>query len=126
MAGAAEEAKRKRMEDSHAHLVDPDDNLRKVEIDVVIPKMMKKEAIKRCDTVVKQFTECCKGRTISIMWACREANEALDVCLRNNLTDDDFLREKKNFIKLRAEHNAAQAADPQKGPATTTSKVGAL
>jgi hypothetical protein len=29
----------KRMEDSHAHLVDPAEKLRRVEIDVLIPKM---------------------------------------------------------------------------------------
>jgi hypothetical protein len=29
----------KRMEDTHAHLVVPSDDLRKVEVDVIIPKM---------------------------------------------------------------------------------------
>ena len=39
MAEAKQDTTPKRMEDSHGHLVDPSDNLRKVEIDVVIPKM---------------------------------------------------------------------------------------
>mmetsp|Transcript_10362 Transcript_10362/g.26546 ORF Transcript_10362/g.26546 Transcript_10362/m.26546 type:complete len:129 (+) Transcript_10362:314-700(+) len=100
----------KRMEDSHRHLVSPEEGLRKVEVDVVIPKMMKKEAIRRCDSAVKAFTECCRGRTISIVWACSEINKQLDECLRKTMTDADFMLAKADFLKQREAHAQKEAA----------------
>eukprot|EP00037_Helgoeca_nana_P023344 m.241875 g.241875 ORF g.241875 m.241875 type:complete len:128 (-) comp26320_c1_seq3:1968-2351(-) len=116
----------KRMEDSHAHLVDPAEKLRRVEIDVLIPKMMKKRAMEQCGDAVKAFTECCRGRTISIMWKCREVNEGLDNCLRANLTDDDFLVAKAEYIVLREANQAKLAAGGGAKSVPTTEKVGGI
>mmetsp|Transcript_33430 Transcript_33430/g.46694 ORF Transcript_33430/g.46694 Transcript_33430/m.46694 type:complete len:128 (-) Transcript_33430:79-462(-) len=121
----------KRMEDSHSHLVSAEDGLRKVEVDVVIPKLMKKAAIKKCDDVVQAFTACCKGRTVSILWACREVNDALDKCLRENMTDHDFLRAKEEFIKLRTQNprnknDAGNYAENRSFPQTNAERVGGI
>lgn len=104
----------KRMEDPRPESL-RGDGLRKVEIDVIIPKMMKKAAITQCADVAAAFTECCKNRTVSIMWACRDVNTALDDCLRRNLTDVDFVREKANFLKLKQAETAQQALHGDQG-----------
>lgn len=44
---------------------------------------MKVNAMKNCHEVVEAFTNCCKGRTVSIIWACNDVNKALDKCLRD-------------------------------------------
>jgi COX assembly protein 1 len=43
---------------------------------------MKATAVKKCDEMVKAFSACCNGRLISMVWACREQNQALDDCIR--------------------------------------------
>lgn len=104
----------KRLED--AHPVDAQkERLRRVEIDVIIPKMMKASAQTACDAHVRAFTECCKGRVVSMVWACRDIHSKLDACIRENLTDSDFNREKDLFIKLRDEHHKKLAEEGDQG-----------
>lgn len=91
----------KRMEDYHP-VNAQEEHLRKVEVDVVIPKIMKEEAKLKCVDAVTAFTQCCRGRTVSIWWACRDVNEKLDQCLRQHMTDADFDRAKAKFLKDRA------------------------
>ena len=44
---------------------------------------MKTNAKNKCPEAIAAFTECCKGRTLSIAWLCRDVNTALDDCLRS-------------------------------------------
>jgi COX assembly mitochondrial protein 1 len=41
----------------------------------------KKEAMRACDDVVRQFVECSKPRFISTVWACRAALQEMNDCV---------------------------------------------
>eukprot|EP00041_Stephanoeca_diplocostata_P014504 m.266378 g.266378 ORF g.266378 m.266378 type:complete len:189 (-) comp19720_c1_seq16:4088-4654(-) len=115
-----------RMEDRHPHMINKDDDLRKVEVDVLIPKMMKQSAMKACSDVVQEFTECCRGRTVSILFHCRDVNNRMDACLRANMTDADFLREKTAYLQKRDEFNRKQSEMGTVGAPKTNEKMVAM
>lgn len=58
------------------------DHLRKVEKDVLIPKKLRTLGIKLCAEYVEAFTECCKGRTLSMVWKCRKESTQMQDCLK--------------------------------------------
>eukprot|EP00039_Didymoeca_costata_P016737 m.304899 g.304899 ORF g.304899 m.304899 type:complete len:103 (-) comp16443_c0_seq1:680-988(-) len=89
--------------------LDNDPRLRKVERDIYIPKMMKKAAIRTCSKEAQAFAECCHGRTISMAWACNKQNNALQNCLKNNLLDADYEREKAIFLRKKEETQMAES-----------------
>jgi hypothetical protein len=41
----------------------------------------KKEAMRRCDDVVRQFVECSRPRWLSTIWACRGALQEMNECV---------------------------------------------
>lgn len=43
---------------------------------------MKASAQTACDDQVRAFNECCKGRIVSMVWACRDIHANLDACIR--------------------------------------------
>ena len=43
---------------------------------------MKADALKKCDTTLAAFADCAKGRLLSVIWACREQAQNMNVCLR--------------------------------------------
>ncbi|EGD80822.1 hypothetical protein PTSG_01408 [Salpingoeca rosetta] len=96
-----------------------DDHLRHVEKDIVIPKMVKEAARIACADVVKEFEDCARGRTISVVFACREQNKKLTECVLANSTPEHFERqtqiflEKRKEARLAEEQQAAQEAQPQ-------------
>jgi len=57
------------------------EGLRHVERDVLIPKKMREKAMKLCADYVKEFEDCVRGRTVSMVWACREPNKHMKECL---------------------------------------------
>jgi hypothetical protein len=59
----------------------PDGRLRHVEKDVLIAKMVKEEAIRRCQKYSKAFGDCARGRTVSMVWKCRKENQELQDCI---------------------------------------------
>lgn len=78
-------------------LGDPNDkSLRKVEIDVLIPKKMRDKAKdEKCVEQVKNFTDCCKNNSLLMVIKCRKENAALKACLTRWYEDEDF----KNLCK---------------------------
>ncbi|XP_065844214.1 COX assembly mitochondrial protein homolog isoform X1 [Oscarella lobularis] len=80
----------------------PDGKLRRVEEDVLIPKIMREEAMKRCDKHVQAFIECCKGRTVTMAFKCRKENKDMKNCLVTNFQDPALFEEcKKRLTKSR-------------------------
>nr|XP_053649012.1 COX assembly mitochondrial protein homolog [Cherax quadricarinatus] len=73
-------------------LGDPDDkSLRKVEIEVCIPKKMRDIArSEKCATEVEEFTKCCKDSSFSMVVKCRPQNTALWDCLTKWYNDEGF------------------------------------
>ncbi|KAF9229428.1 hypothetical protein BS17DRAFT_689996 [Gyrodon lividus] len=44
-------------------------------------KTTKAHALKECDSAVKEFAQCAKGRTLSVAWACRGKYKLLQECM---------------------------------------------
>ncbi|KAI4457204.1 cox assembly mitochondrial protein [Holotrichia oblita] len=98
-------------------LGDPDDiSLRKVEVEVMIPKKMREIAkIEKCAEEVLKFTECCKGNSVLMVVRCREQNSALKECLSHWYQDKDFKeRCKKEYLKERSEYRRTGVTQKQK------------
>ncbi|OSX71031.1 hypothetical protein BU14_0614s0006 [Porphyra umbilicalis] len=49
---------------------------------------VKKEALKHCDGLVKEFVDCTKAHTLSVVWACRTQQNALNDCLGTVTRDE--------------------------------------
>lgn len=85
---------------------DPEDkSLRRVEIDVMIPKKMRDKARdEKCVEEVKNFTECCKSNNVLMVLFCRKENSALKSCLTKWYEDDNFKNEcKQEYLEERTE-----------------------
>ena len=44
---------------------------------------MKAQALKECDSIVAKFAECAKGRTLSVVWVCRQQSKEMNDCLHH-------------------------------------------
>lgn len=86
---------------------DPDDiSLRKVEIEVMIPKKMRDIAKReKCIEEVKSFSECCKDNSVFMVFSCRKENAALKECLSKWYQDEEFKNRCKNeYLNERSEY----------------------
>ncbi|KAB7498056.1 COX assembly mitochondrial-like protein [Armadillidium nasatum] len=98
-------------------LGDPEDKtLRKVEIDVMIPKKMKSIAHEeKCVEQFAKFRECCKATNLTLVFKCRKENTALKSCLERWYYDDDF-RERctQEYLQERSEFRRTGITKKQK------------
>lgn len=79
--------------------------LRHVELDVLIPKMMREKAKERCSELVEAFNVCCKDSGFLMVLKCREQNSALKECLTKHYKDPDFFEEcKQEYIREKQEY----------------------
>ncbi|XP_035773913.1 COX assembly mitochondrial protein homolog [Anopheles albimanus] len=76
-------------------LGDPDDRrLRKVELEVLIPKIMRERAkTEKCVAEVKAFEDCCKDSGLFMVAKCQTPNDALKACSMRWYQDEQFKRE---------------------------------
>lgn len=87
-------------------LGDPlDRSLRKVEIDILIPKKMRDKARdEKCSEEVSAFSKCCKSSSVFMVIACRKENTALKDCLNKWYQDEVFKnRCKEEYLDERSE-----------------------
>lgn len=85
-------------------------NLRHVESDVLIPKIMREEAKILCKDYVEAFTNCAKGRTLSLVTKCRSENKAMKNCFQEWFFNDEFrARCTDTYLKRREEYQANYA-----------------
>ncbi|XP_061572372.1 COX assembly mitochondrial protein homolog isoform X2 [Cololabis saira] len=78
--------------------------LRHVETDVLIPKMMRERAKERCVERVEAFNHCCKESGFLMAFKCREQNSALKECLTIHYRDPAFFEEcKQQYIREKLE-----------------------
>lgn len=63
---------------------------------------MKDRALKECDHVVAKFADCAKGRTLSVVWACRTQSKEMNECL-HQFTSDEVLAEYKRQYMVEKE-----------------------
>ncbi|XP_063365546.1 COX assembly mitochondrial protein homolog [Cydia amplana] len=90
-------------------LGDPHDrSLRKVELEVMIPKLMRDKAkAEKCIKEVAEFEKCGKEASLLMVVKCRTENAALKDCLsswyRNDsfraLCTEEYLKERSEFRK---------------------------
>lgn len=88
-------------------LGDPDDRtLRKVEIEVMIPKKMRDKAREeKCVVETEAFNKCCKAASLAMVIKCRQENATLKNCLAHWYNDDDFkLQCKEEYLNERSEY----------------------
>ncbi|RKP37790.1 hypothetical protein BJ085DRAFT_23875 [Dimargaris cristalligena] len=44
-------------------------------------KEWKKNSMDQCAPTIRKFADCAKGRTVSVVWACRDLHKAMNKCL---------------------------------------------
>ncbi|KAK3696533.1 hypothetical protein QZH41_015899 [Actinostola sp. cb2023] len=87
------------------------ENLRHVEKDVLIPKIVREISREKCKDYVDDFTNCCKGRTLSMVWTCRKQNRAMKDCLTKYYLDNSIFAEAKvRYLKEREEYQKKYSA----------------
>ncbi|KAI9028701.1 cytochrome c oxidase biogenesis protein Cmc1 like-domain-containing protein [Hyaloraphidium curvatum] len=59
-----------------------------------------------CDPAIKAFTECEKGRLISVMWACRSLRNEMMDCLKKAATPESYDEVRLEYLRERAEKRA--------------------
>ncbi|XP_055371673.1 COX assembly mitochondrial protein homolog [Condylostylus longicornis] len=88
-------------------LGDPNDrSLRRVEKEVMIPKIMRDRAKEmHCSKEVKEFESCCKNHNLLMVIKCRQENSALKDCLGKWYKNEQFQNEcKEIYLEERAEY----------------------
>eukprot|EP00045_Choanoeca_perplexa_P000771 m.16033 g.16033 ORF g.16033 m.16033 type:complete len:115 (-) comp10532_c0_seq1:44-388(-) len=103
-------------------LIEDEDHVRHVEKDVVINKMVKEAAFSACSDVVAAFNQCAHGRSISLLWACQDANNALRECMLANTKPEHVEAQTEIFKQKRREYRqklAEQAKAAEAAEATT-------
>ncbi|KNE72417.1 hypothetical protein AMAG_16469 [Allomyces macrogynus ATCC 38327] len=73
-------------------------------------KAVRKEALLKCDDLVKAYTECCAGRWVSVAWKCRTQLRAMNECLHPH-TSEAVMDAKRQEILARK--TATSASEPQ-------------
>ncbi|KAK2575017.1 hypothetical protein KPH14_008764 [Odynerus spinipes] len=94
---------------------DPDDKtLRKVELNVLIPQIIRdRTREEKCIPEVKEFTECCKENKFLMVFNCRAQNNKLQKCSERWYNDKEFQEEcKQIYLQRRSEYRRTNI--PQK------------
>lgn len=76
-------------------LGDPEDrSLRRVEVDVLIPKLMRDRAREeKCAELVEAFSQCSRDSGLAMVYKCRPQNNAMKDCLTHWYQDAEFKKE---------------------------------
>ncbi|KAL2335284.1 hypothetical protein Fmac_016497 [Flemingia macrophylla] len=79
----------------------------KKKVEEALRSKMKQKALKQCDRYTAKYAECASGRTLSIVWSCRQQAKELNDCL-HQFTNDSVLDEMKKeyMLKQGAESSA--------------------
>ncbi|KAL4709046.1 hypothetical protein ACJJTC_005907 [Scirpophaga incertulas] len=96
---------------------DPNDrSLRKVEIEVLIPKLMREKAkTEKCPKIVKDFEECCKEASLLMVVKCRKENSALKECLTTWYKNEEFKQQcTEQYLNQRSEYRKTGVKKPIK------------
>ncbi|GAA5837787.1 hypothetical protein JCM5353_008283 [Sporobolomyces roseus] len=78
----------------------------------------KSNAIKQCDEVVREFTDCASGRTISVSWACRGPFKAMQNCMKPHMSEDKLDAAKRRWFQDNA--NRGKDMGPTNDVATSS------
>ncbi|KAH9633244.1 hypothetical protein HF086_006846 [Spodoptera exigua] len=98
-------------------LGDPEDrSLRKVERDVLIPKLIREKAkTEKCIQEVAEFENCCKESSLLMVVKCRNQNAALKDCLGAWYQNEDFRKLcTEEYLAQRSEYRRTGIRKPIK------------
>ncbi|XP_037068371.1 COX assembly mitochondrial protein homolog [Pollicipes pollicipes] len=90
-------------------LGDPADrSLRRVEVEVLIPKIMRERARSdKCTELAERFSRCCSDNGLTMVYKCRNENDALRSCLTHWYENAEFRQEcTERYLTERAEYRA--------------------
>lgn len=96
---------------------DPNDkHLRKVEKEILVPKIMRERAKEtHCSEEVKAFEKCCKANSVMMVVNCRVENDALKTCLGRWYRNDEFIRECTDiYLTERTEYRSSGLTKKQR------------
>ncbi|RWS23185.1 COX assembly mitochondrial protein-like protein [Leptotrombidium deliense] len=88
-------------------LGDPDDlSLRKVEREVLIPKLMReKTRWINCVDVANEFDQCAKENGFFMIFNCRKVNNRMQDCMKSWYENEEFRAEcTKEYLEMRSEY----------------------
>lgn len=105
---------------------DPDDrSLRKVEKEVLIPKIMRERAkTEKCVDLVKLFGACCEASGLSMVIKCRKENSAMHDCYEKWYTNDSFVKEcTEIYLAKRSEYRRTGIGKKQKAAMAAAAKA---
>jgi len=66
-------------------------------------KNTKARALKECDAVVKDFADCTTGRTISLVWACKDKYKLVQQCMLQYTSSENMDSLRAEYVRLRDE-----------------------
>ncbi|CAK1586974.1 unnamed protein product [Parnassius mnemosyne] len=98
-------------------LGDPEDRtLRKVELEVLIPKLMREKAkTEKCVQEVADFNHCCIESSILMVVKCRKENSVMKSCLSSWYQNEDFRKLcTEEYLKERSEYRRSGIKKPMK------------
>ncbi|CAM8906061.1 unnamed protein product [Rhodiola kirilowii] len=71
----------------------------KKKVEEALRSKMKQKALKECEMYTSKYAQCAMGRTLSVVWKCREQAAELNDCL-HQFTNDNVLEEMKRAYTL--------------------------
>ncbi|XP_026402927.1 uncharacterized protein DDB_G0275933-like [Papaver somniferum] len=74
----------------------------KTKVEEALRSKMKAKALKECVHYTSKYAECAVGRTLSVVWQCRQEAKELNECL-HQYTSDSVLEEMKKAYTLQQE-----------------------
>lgn len=100
-------------------------HLRRVEIEVLIPKIMRERTkTEKCVPEVAAFEKCCKSTGISMVVKCRLENEELKKCSMRWFRDEKFREEcTQIYLDQRMEYRRTGVTKKQKAAAEAGAKL---
>ncbi|EXB97170.1 hypothetical protein L484_008660 [Morus notabilis] len=69
----------------------------KKKVEEALRSKMKQKALKECDHYALKYAECATGRTISVVWQCRQQAKELNNCLHQHTNDAVLEKMKREY-----------------------------
>ncbi|XP_061369091.1 uncharacterized protein LOC133311967 [Gastrolobium bilobum] len=80
------------------YLEEARDNHVKKKVEEALRSKMKQKALKECDQYTAKYAQCASGRTLSVVWHCREQAKELNDCLHQFTNDSVLEKMKKEYM----------------------------
>ncbi|XP_046747003.1 COX assembly mitochondrial protein homolog [Diprion similis] len=108
-------------------LGNPDDlSLRKLELQVIIPKKVRDRSRKeKCAEEVEAFSKCCSSTGFLMVVKCREENNVMKECLTKWFHNPEFFEEcKQEYLAERSEYRRTGIAKNPRTQPLGTNRIG--